>query len=320
MSKFTNDLDIPLGLAVWLVNDNYDYQAIPNYISATSLMKPVRQIVLGARDKEAIREDLVDLIPRALGNSIHDSVENAWVRNKEANLRSLGYPDSVIEKVKVNPKKDELTDSCIPIYIEQRTTKKIGKYTIGGKFDMCIEGVIHDIKSTSAYAWVFGTNDEDYKLQGSIYRFLNPDIIKSDFIRIMFVFTDWQKSRVGTENYPNSRVLYKDIPLMSIKETERWIRDKLAKVDTFKDSEESEIPYCTPEELWLNEPKHRYYKDPNKTTRATRVFDTMFEAEAYKAETGKGVGIIISEKLEPKRCGYCPAYSICSQKDIYFND
>ena len=319
MSKYTNNLDIPLGLAVWLVNDDYDYQGIPNYISATSLMKPTRQIVLGTRENEAVISDLVDLIPRTLGNSIHDSIEKAWTTNKEKNLKSLGYPDSLIDKVLIKPKKEEITEGIVPIYIEQRAYKKIGKYTIGGKFDMCIEGILHDIKTTSAFSWVYGTKDEDYKLQGSIYRYLNPDIITSDFIRIMFVFTDWQKSQVNsTNNYPDSRIKYKDIPLMSMRETEVWIKNKLDEIDRYIDSPEIEVPYCPPEELWFNTPKHRYFKNPG-AKRATRVFDSYQEALDYKTLQG-GVGEIVSEKLEPKRCGYCQVYNICSQKDAYFND
>ena len=47
--KFTNKNNIPLSLAVWLVTDEYDYVDKPNYISATSLLKPTRQLVLSKR-------------------------------------------------------------------------------------------------------------------------------------------------------------------------------------------------------------------------------------------------------------------------------
>ena len=79
----TNKTGISLALAVWAVNDDYDYQKTENYISATGLMKPIRQIVLPRRipHDERPLEDVADCIARALGHSIHDSVEKAWTQN-----------------------------------------------------------------------------------------------------------------------------------------------------------------------------------------------------------------------------------------------
>lgn len=318
---YTNNLDIPLGMAVWLVNDDYDYKGDPNYFSATTLMRPIRHIVLGPRNDKAEPTDLEDLIARSMGNSIHAAVEKAWVENKEENLAKLGYPKKVIDKVLLNPPKDQDTTGYIPIYIEQRGYKKFGKYTIGGKFDMCIEGTLHDIKTTSAWSWVFGTNDEQYKIQGSIYRYIHQDIIKDDFIRIMFVFTDWQKSNTSSNGYPESRVMYKDIPLMTIEETEAWIKERIALIERFRDREESDLPYCTDEELWLTEPTYKYYANPDKTSgRSTKNFKDYLEAVNHMTIKGKGKGVIITVEAEPKRCGYCPAYEICKQKDLYFHD
>lgn len=307
-------------MAAWLVNDDYDYAADPNYISATSLLKPVKSIVLGNRNDAVRTEDLSDLIARSLGNAIHDSVEKAWTHNYEKNLKALGYSDSLISRVVVNPGPADLVDDSIPIFFEQRAKKKVGKYTIGGKFDMCLDGELHDIKSTSAFNWVYGGNDEDYGLQGSIYKFLHPEIITSDYITILFVFTDWKKADVGrVANYPDSRIKARKIPLMSIEQTEQWIKKRLREIDRIKDLPEDRMPDCTSEELWLNKPKHRYYKDPNKTTRATRTFDTYAEAVNLKIQNN-GAGLIISEPLVANRCNYCSAFEICKQKDIYIND
>lgn len=55
----TNNTGVSLAMAVWLVNDDYDYQkAKPNYISVTTLLKPLRQIVLPRRVEEKDRIDL----------------------------------------------------------------------------------------------------------------------------------------------------------------------------------------------------------------------------------------------------------------------
>ena len=49
MRRFTNNADIDLSVAVWLAHDDYDYVTKPNYISVTTLIKPIRQIILRGR-------------------------------------------------------------------------------------------------------------------------------------------------------------------------------------------------------------------------------------------------------------------------------
>jgi len=44
--RYANVSDVPLALAVFLATDSYDYNPDPNTVSATTLLKPIRQIVL----------------------------------------------------------------------------------------------------------------------------------------------------------------------------------------------------------------------------------------------------------------------------------
>lgn len=321
--NFTNKKDIPLALAVWLMHDEYDYVNTPNYISATGLMKPLRHIILAKRVVGSSDPlDLEDMVAKALGHSLHDSIEKAWVKGYKTNLKKLGYPAGVIERVRVNPTDEELqaVKDCIPVYIEQRAMRQINGFTIGGKFDMVAEGIVHDNKSTTAYSWVYGGRDDDYALQGSIYRWLNPEKITEDFIRINYIFTDWQKAQVSQNpRYPDSRLKAKEIPLLSIEDTEQWILDKLAAVTRYMDAPEKDIPHCTPEELWMSDPTYKYYANAENTSgRSTKNCDTLPEAQAYKQSKGNK-GVIITVQAEPKRCGYCDAYSVCTQKDKYFS-
>ena len=323
--KITNNSNIPLALAVWLVHDEYDYINEPNYVSATRLMKPIRHLVLPSRVPAVDREtDLADYISRAMGHSLHDSIEKAWIKGKNINLKKLGYPPEVIDRVLVNPQPEDLKPDTIPVYLEQRATRKVMvngiEFTVGGKFDMVAEGIVHDNKSTSAFTWLSGDRDDDYSLQGSIYRWLNPDKITEDFIRINFIFTDWQKMMAkNNPKYPQQRCLYKDVPLMSIQETEEWVRDKLAAFLKYADAEEQDIPHCTPEELWLSDPVYKYYADPAKTSgRSTKNFEDPDEAAAFLAEK-KGKGVLITVQGPPKRCDYCEAFPVCSQKENYFD-
>lgn len=322
MIGISNVHDIGTALAVWLVHDEYDYVNETNYISATSLMKPIRQLLLPSLVPPAnrVQPDVEDFISRALGHSLHDSIEKAWVKGYATNLKKLGYPDEVIARVRINPKDSELFEGCIPIYLEQRSIREHRGFKIGGKFDLVAQGIVHDNKSTSAYSWVFGGKDDDYRLQGSIYRWLNPEKITEDFIRINFIFTDWQKAQAKSNpNYPQRRVETRDIPLLSLADTEKWIDWKLDQIQKYKDAPESRIPECTDAELWMSSPTFKYYSDPAKTDgKSTKNFDSIHAANMFKAEKGKG--IVITVPAQPKRCGYCDSFSICSQKDKYKHD
>lgn len=322
--QITNETNISLALAVWLVHDDYDYSKEENYVSATSLMKPLRQIILPRRGVASRSVDVVDFAPRALGNSIHDSVEKAWVKGYKKNLKKLGYPDQLIERVLVNPTAEELAavKDAIPVYVEQRALKKVAtkntQWTVGGKFDMVTDGIVQDTKSTSAYTWVYGGRDDEHQLQGSIYRWLNPEKILEDYIRINYIFTDWQKSQAKQNpKYPQQRVEHKDIPLLDITETELWVKNKLSQVEKYLEAPEKEIPECTDEELWLSDPKFKYYANADKTDgRSTKNFDSLKESQDFMASKG-GKGTIISELGEPKRCDYCDAFDLCTQKDKF---
>lgn len=328
MNSITNNTGVSLAMAVWAVHDDYDYSKIENYISATSLMKPLRQVVLRARIdwSQQEPEDVTDYLSRAMGNSIHDSIEKAWVKGYRTNLKKLGYPQSVIDRVLVNPTDEELDNhpDPIPIYIEQRSLKTLvvmGKpWIIGGKFDMVSEGIVQDFKTTSAFTWAYGGRNDEHALQGSIYQWLNPEKIREDFIRINYLFTDWQKYMARQNpNYPQHRVEFKDIPLLGIPATEAWLVDKLTNVMHYWNAPENQIPLCTDEELWMSDPVHKFYAKPETAQaggRCTKKFDSLPEARAHMAAKG-GTGIIITDRGEPKRCDYCDVFSQCSQKDSF---
>ncbi len=311
--QITNVNEVPLALAVWALMDDYDYIKEEKYISVTGLMKPLRQILLAGKVRPEDRVmDVTDFVASAMGHAFHDSIEKAWSNSKHRRpLKLLGYPDHVIDAVRINP--EVVEPDTIPIYLEKRNVVNHRGYKIGGKFDMVMEGIVNDHKSTSAYTWLYGGKDADYCLQGSLYRWLHRDKITEDFIRINFIFTDWsRKSAMTNPAYPQQRIQHKDIPLMSLQETEAWIDRKLSLIERYQDAPQSEIPECSDEELWRSDPAFKYFSDPTKTSgRATRRFDTLVEANQFKAEKGKGVVITIAG--EAKRCSYCNVFPVCTQ-------
>jgi len=301
-------------MAVFLATDHYDHDDLT--ISATSLIKPLRQIILSSRvDNSASSVDLVDMVASRMGTAIHDGIERAWVTNHEKALALLGYPKNVINRVRINPKPEDLSSDTIPIYLEQRAYKQVGKHTVSGKFDFVGDGRVEDFKSTTTYTAVNNTNDEKYILQGSIYRWLNPTIITRDDMAIQFIFTDWSAARARAEpNYPQQRIQQRVLQLMPISATDHYVKSKLDQIDRYMGVEESSIPHCSDEDLWRSDPIFKYYKNPEKTARSTKNFTTKQEAYIRLAEEG-GKGIVKEVPGQVIACKYCNAFSVCSQKD-----
>lgn len=315
----TNITNISLPLAVWLAGDGYDFApGTQRAISVTSVMKPVRQILLRERlnDTNQDTPDVADMIASRLGHAIHDSIERSWKADAIPALRALGYPEQTLQRIAINP--TEVTKGMIPIYLEQRETKTFRGYKISGKFDFILDGELQDFKSTSVYSYMLGSKDEVYQLQGSLYRWLNPDKITHPTMNIQFIFTDWSGAMARRDaSYPQQRVYTHRVALLSVEETEAWLNQKIDALEAVADLDEGQLPFCTDADLWRSDPKWKYFSDPNKTDgRSTRNFDNEADAIAFKAEK-QGKGVVITVPGQVKACGYCPAFKICSQKDLY---
>lgn len=194
-TQYTRSDDVPLSIAVFLATDHYDHNDDPFTLSTTTIIKTVRQIILGQRAKtDDVTVDLMSMMASRVGTAIHSGIELAW-SNKELRdkaLKLLGYPDRVIDLVRVNPTALDLQmfPDLIPVYMEQRWEKKVGKWTITGKVDFVGQGQLEDFKTASSYVVTSRVNDDKFMLQGSVYRWIKPDLITEPNLRIQFIITD----------------------------------------------------------------------------------------------------------------------------------
>lgn len=321
---FTNNSNLPLSLAVMLAHDEYPEHR-EGVISVTTLLKPIKQIILGMqvkRDTVGSTTDISSRIASAYGTAVHNSMESAWRSEKlPETLRLLGYPPGMVKLVKVNPTSTYLAENeeCIPIYTEQRTEKEFMGWVISGESDFIAEGRVRDLKTTGTYTYTAQTNDLKYILQGSMYRWLKPDIITDDVMAIDYAFTDWSalQASIQKDKYPQMRMMEQLFTLMSLAETEKYIKTKLSLIDDLRYSEQHEMPRCTNEDLWVQPSKWKYYKKP-EAKRATRVYDTQPEAVAHLTKDGS-IGVVMEHKGEVKACRYCEALPICEQAQTYIN-
>jgi len=322
MLKYTNKHDVSLALAVFLMYDKYDYDDRSESVSATGLIRPLRQLVLSQQNKELMKTvDISDLVASRMGSAIHDGCEEAWKdpANIAKALKVLGASDTAIASIRVNP--EVVNEGEVPVYVEQRAEKEIDGMVVTGKYDLVMDGTLNDYKSTSVWTYIYDSNADSYTKQGSIYKWLNPDKITSDYININYIFTDWSaaKAKQDPKQYPQQRVLTKPYLLWSNSETEHWIQNKLAAYSRLADTPQSGLPECSDEELWASKTVYKYYKNPSAMTRATKNFPTMDEALSRKSSDGD-VGTVVTVPGEVKACRYCPVVGICEQAERMLQD
>jgi hypothetical protein len=315
--KYTNVGGVPLAMLPWLVHDTYDHSDNPNQISATSLLKPLKQVVLTSKITDAAVE-VSTLTASRIGTAIHDAIERSWMTPESVQkaFKLAGYPTKIANSVVVNPSADMDLSDKIPVYIEQRVDREFLGYTLSGKFDIVIDGTLGDFKNTSVFTYMNQTNAEKYIQQGSIYRWLNPSIITQDYMEIYHQFTDWSALNAQTQRdkgYPQSKLMTVKYELMSLRDTERFIKDRLSNLTQAKSMTQEELPDCTDDELWRSESVYKYYADPNKLGRSTKNFDDYLSAHTHLANMGKG--IVLEVKGKAKACNYCSANPICLQAE-----
>lgn len=319
---YLNANGVDLSLAVWLATDNYDHD--DTTVSATALLKPTKALILAGRvPKDQSLPDVISMLKSRIGTAIHDSIEAAWTHNAEQALNDLGFSKSISKNIVINPENEiDLDDDAIPVYMEQRLSKEFMGFTITGKYDFIAEGVLNDFKSTGTFTYLKGNKDKDYSLQGSIYRWLdNGNLITEDTMKIQFIFTDWkQREAMQNPKYPKLPVLAHPVKLMTMNETEEWVAAKLAEVSRFHDSPESEMPRCTKEQLWQDEPVFKYYKNPANAEkeggRSTKNFDNPEEAYA-RLDADGGVGVVVEVQGKVRACNYCDGAPVCLQREEY---
>lgn len=313
--EYTNKHGVSLALAVFLIYDSYDHDDRPNSVSATGLLRPIRQLVLSKQNQELLKTaDITDLVASRMGSAIHDGCELAWkdITNVSKALKVLGASDESINKVVINP--EQVLPGQIPVYIEQRSEKEIGNHIVTGKYDLVLDGTLNDYKSTSVWTYIYDSNAENYTKQGSIYKWLNPEKITSEYININYIFTDWSAAKARQDHkYPQQRVLTKKYPLWPEHVIEEWIANKLAQYEQLADVPQEMLPECSDDELWASETVYKYYKKAG-AARATKNFNNMDEALIYKANEGD-VGTIVTVPGEVKACRYCPVVGICQQAE-----
>jgi len=282
--KFTNKFKLSDEFVHWLTFDTYDYNIDQMVLSATTLMKPIRALVLEQRWADDLTVDVSELVASRYGTALHDSWEKCQIPNAIQEVRY--YRD--LEGFKISGKVDLILDADQPI-------KRLA-----------------DVKSTSVWNYILNKKDKDYIMQLSIYKWILEanDIIVSDFAEIKYVFTDWsKKDSIQKSDYPQSRITEKKIPLMKSDEVEAFIKTKLDAVSKARTLPDTMIAECTDEELWKDAPRYAVMKRGGK--KATKVYDSFHEAIKH-SKTSQDF-FVETRTGKARRCNYCNVRRFCTQ-------
>lgn len=297
---------LPLPIQVWLAADAYEGKNDNTHISVTTLLKDSHKIVLENQIKNELDtsdEGLLNMFASKRGTAIHSALENVWTNDNLRNkaLDFLGLKE-LKERIVINKHKEN--PNQIEIWLEQRAYKTIDNMTVNGQFDMVMDGQVVDYKNTSVFTYMHGSKVEDYKLQGSIYRWLNPDLITNDQIKIIYIMHDWtSRDAKINQDYPQTPIIAVDYDLYSLDYTENFIKNKIQEIKN------GGAPECVAS-LKLSDPVWQYFSKPD-SKRASKNFTNQTDANHYMLTKSKGF-----IKMKPRvatGCKYCIARSICTQ-------
>ena len=310
--KVKNDLNIDWVIAGWLASNTYTGSNDGNYLSASGLVRSVRQTVLSKLMSRTNSEDPVDIstmLSSSIGTALHRDIQAVWEDENviKEGLKALGF--NKLDKIKVNSENPNEDD--INLWFEKRVTKEINGWNITGQFDLVVNDTIHDFKSTSVYTYINKSKVKDYSIQLSVYRWLNPELITNDVHGVIhYIFTNWNKNFLHSiDGYPEHPFVSINVPLMSLQETEEMILKRIRDIEYYSENL-SELPRCEDHTLMIDKPIWQYFASET-STKAAKNFENKLEALKYMQTKGKGK--VLLKQQEPVGCKYCNCCSMCSQ-------
>lgn len=253
-------------------------------LSATTLLKGVKQIHLERRHWDELEDDVSDRLWAIFGTAVHRLLEE---RNPDA-------------------------------FTEETFSVRVGGKNITGTVDLydMKNGEIVDYKTASAWKVVFGDFD-DWHTQGMVYAWL---LVKSGLevnrCRFVAMLRDWSRTEAERNpDYPQSQVHVFEFPVteQGLGEVEEFIKDKVAEVENSEHLEDDLINPCTPSERWDKPTTYAVMKEGRKS--AVRVFDDRKKADDMAKDDPK------LSVVERKGCSVrCESYCLCSKFcDFYKN-
>ena len=226
--KIVNRTKLPEVIFQYLSKDFYDLKPDSNTISATGLLRPIRETILTHRHSDNIEIDAADRIWALFGTAVHMALEKGNLSEHQ----------------------------------EERINIEFEGYNISGKFDILHDGYLKDFKTTSAFTLCYGDRTKEWAKQLSIYRWLyykkhGKELPLKGYV--IAILRDWAARDVGrVNNYPDSPIKEIELELMTIAEVTNMITAMITNLKTCNDLPDNSLPICTEEENWKGKKCEKY--------------------------------------------------------------
>jgi len=276
--KITNNMGLPEALVKAI---NVRQHNNPGRLSATTLLKGIKQIHLTDRHWDELEEDVEDSVNAIIGTAVHKVLEHEGENE----------------------------------FAEEFVSQELDGITVTGRIDNydMHKGIVSDYKSVKAWKIIF--NDfEDWRKQGLIYAWL---LIKNGFevktCRFIALIKDHSKREARRDSsYPQNPVFVYEFAVTpeALEEIEAFIKEKIADYKRYRDVADDDIPPCTPKERWDKPTKYAVKKGANK--RAFRVLDTKEEAEKMAADKGSDYFVEVRPGESTRCAEYCSCCDFCN--------
>ncbi len=275
----TNNTNLPQPF-VKMAEDHYEIK--PKRYSVTTLLKPVREILLNRRYNDVIEQDCSDMIWALFGQATHAVLEKYSVGKTEFAEEKLEY-------------------------------KLDNGYTVSGVIDLYDMEKSEVVDYKTASVWKIIKRDfEDWRKQGLMYAWLlHKNGLPCDNVIFYAILKDHSASKVKREaDYPKSNIFKYEFPITDaeVAEIDGYIRDKIDEIIIYENKPDNELPLCSLEDRWNDGDKYAVMEKGKK--KAKRVLDSEEDAELYKMNNG---GDYIEKRPgEDKKCNdYCRCCTKC---------
>ena len=282
----TNVLNLPQALvdAVTLEKHNKEGE-----VSATTLIKGVKEYLMTDRHWDEITVDVKDSIWALWGTTTHKLLEKEYEGT----------------------------------FTEEKFEEKVNGLTVTGRVDCYDMGneVLIDYKTTSVWKIIFKSTD-DWYMQGMIYAWLlskkGLNVKKCIFQALL---RDWSETEsLRRADYPSSPVYTYEFEVTpeDIESVEKVILNKIEQIEKYKDSADDDIPECSREERWATSDTYAVMKEGRKSS--IKNFDNEVEANALAKELGDKHYVEVRPGTDKKCPKYCSARAFCHYyKEHYGN-
>lgn len=274
----TNKLRLPQGFVDACSTDQHNAE---NELSATTLLKGVKEIILTKRHWNELEDDVSNRVWAVWGTAVHALLE------KEG--------------------EDDVT--------EERLSFDVGSYKITGRIDNynMRTGVVTDYKTASVWKVKFA-DFEDWKKQGLIYALLLKKngfkVSKCQFIALL---KDHSKTDAERDSsYPQSPVyIYEfDVTEDLLKQIKYFINLRIISIENSERLSDDDILPCSEKERWAQPDKFAVMKEGRKT--AVKLFEYLDDAENYADKLGNGHYVEHRKGISRKCRDYCICNKFCN--------